>query len=603
MNAFLYLLIFLIFIPSLSIAQETGQNLNNKSITIPDGTEYRFENYSIEYFSLQEGDIRCLNVLNSQYKIMKQFCKEKGGRDRIRDNIGEIFYIDDDFAFSIRHAMDEHAGAVVYSTSKISYEIISSKWFSYGLKLTSTSPKPTIIAYPGDTFSIDLKLKDEGDKGKLKETYKIYLVVPEKWNAIAKISNIPVSFLELANDDEALLTGEVKISDGVFERYVVSFVVEGGDKSRPKKVRYDVPVTLGNEIFSSKLSSSVEKVIASPGEEIDIDLTLENKGYMEKLYYLNAVAPKDWKITFYKSNLEISSIKVNGKSSVTLNAKIELPADIRMDELSLLFKAENNYSNADYQLKLVVDQDKESTKLRTSTPEIIATPGKEIQINLDLENNGHTPEYYRLRSFAPEGWNINFYRNEFKVPRVLLSGGDTISLTAKFNIPDDTPLGEYHVVFITEKEDNTNTRQNVTVFVEGEYNLGLELSKFFTRIVAGETEVITARIANPGKNVVTGLEMEIETPEDWTYSISPKRISNIDAGNVGDFSISLNPPPDTSMGDYFIKIKAKSDQTESKEISLRITIEQKNSLGFIGIIIAILSVVSLFIIYRKFGRR
>lgn len=607
MRAFLYIsLSILIYMSYPCVAQEVPEGWNAKTFTIYDGSEYRFDDYSIEYFSLKDREIRCINVLNFDHELVEQFCDDESRKKKINENYGRLFFVGDAFAFSIHHALDEHVGIVVYSSKKIEHEVVSTKWFSSYLELSSTSPHSTIVAYPKDTFTVSLKLKNSDEEDinkKLKETYRLYAVVPGGWEAFIKTSDSRVSSVELIAGEEVSITAEVKISEDIFEDCVISFVAEGGDKFRPRKVRYDIPVTLGKDILSSKLSSSTPEIIASLGEKIDLSLSLENQGYMNKYYNLNFSIPDGWKVTLYQSNLEVSSIKVSGKSSATLKAALEIPSDVSAGKYALTFKAVSGESKAEHEITVFIDSNKTFSKLHTSTPEIITTPGKEIKINLDLENKGHTSEYYKLHSISPEEWDVNFYRNEFKVPRILLSGESSISLVASFKIPNDAPLGEYQVTFIAEQENNTNTKLNVIVFVEGEFDLGLELSKMYTRITAGETKEITARIANKGKTVLTGIEIDIEAPNGWGYWIAPKSVSRIDVGNVADFSISLNPPPDSSIGDYFINIKAKSDQTKSEETKLRVTIQQENSLGIVGIFVTILSLAVLFVIFRKFGRR
>lgn len=67
--------------------------------------------------------------------------------------------------------------------------------------------------------------------------------------------------------------------------------------------------------------------------------------------------------------------------------------------------------------------------------------------------------------------------------------------------------------------------------------------------------------------------------------------------------MALVPPPDAGVGDYFLKLKAKAEQTKAEDVSLRVTVQQKSSYGVLGIAVAALSVGVLLVVYRKFGRR
>lgn len=583
-------------------AQEIPQSWQHETYEIWDGNEIKFDGYSLEYFTFNDGKIRCVNALSPEHEIIRQLCDDRiNNRRDIHENLGEVYFLNDALVFSINYVTDDKAEVKVYSPDAVEGEVYAYKWFKPFLNLSASLSTTTITAYPKDSLSFTLKLKNQEQEG-VKELYKFYGVAPRGWRIAFKTSSLRASSLELSPGGEASISVELDIPDRDFDYYVISFVADNSDKLMPIKARYSVPIILGEDDALSKLSSSTPEVIVAPGEEVSLGFTLENDGNIEKRYKVIASMPEDWEISFYQGSLEIKSIRVAAGSSVSLTAKIEIPSHASLGEYPITFRAITLKSNSHFDANITV-RSKSTSKLQTPTPEIITTPGKEVKLELDLENEGSTDEYYMPKAIAPEDWEVEFYHNEFKVPSVLVKGGKSVALKASVKIPSSTPLGNYTIVFIAKKGNNNNSRLNVTVFVEGEYDLSLELSKLYTRVTAGEAEKVTARVANKGKNPVTEVELEVEVPEGWNYQVAPKKINKIEAQNVADFSLTMYPPPDAGIGDYFIKVKAKSEQDKSDELSLRATVTQKSSMGIAGIAVALLSFVALFAIYRKFGRR
>jgi len=297
-------------------------------------------------------------------------------------------------------------------------------------------------------------------------------------------------------------------------------------------------------------------------------------------------------------------IDVKEKSAVSIKTSIEIPSNAPTGKYKAKFKAVTEKANTDNEIIIVVEKGETAAKIRTSTPEIVAKPGDEIKLSLDLENKGDKDEYYLLGYKAPADWKVEFHRGNFKVPSVLVAKESSVSLEASVKIPSNAKLGTYTLIFIAEKENREALELNTTVQVEGSYSLILELSRLYTQIVAGEKKELIARVANKGKNPVTKVELEfIVIPNNWQYEISPKSIERINAGDAGDFKILLLSSPDAGIGDYFLKLKAKSEQAKSEEITLRVAVQKEDSFGVIGIGIIFASLFVLFLIYKIFGRK
>lgn len=594
----------LIFAVSSISAQEL-QGWKEKTFEIKESYEYKFGSYALEYFSFQDGKIRCLNALSTS-AILYQFCDDlTTGKKETQENMGKVFYFNDSLAFAIVSAFEGFIEVKVLSAQEFAPEVFSSRWFSAFLELSSTSSQSKVLAYPKDTIKASLKLKNgnpDEDGKELKENYKLYALLPKGWEASFKTGENKVISVNLAPEEEASISVEITAPEDFFKDYVISIIAEGGDRLARKRVRYNLPVIRGSDDFYSKLRGSTPEIFSRGGEKIEVSLELENKDYASKHYRLSALAPENWNVSFYYSGLKINRVQVAGKSSVSIKAAVEIPSGAEARNYNLTFKALAEKSNADYMAAVILEPPQLASKLRTSTPEIITKPGEEIKLGLELENKGKSEEYYLLSAAAPQDWEVTFYHKNFKVPSVQLASESSVSLEGVVKIPKEAALGDYQLGFVA-KGDKSRAERNVTLHVEGSYALAVELSKLYARIIAGEQEEIVARVVNNGKTALTGIELSLEAPEGWSYKIVPEGLARLNAGKAGDFSIALVPPPDAGVGDYFLKLKARAEQARAEDVSLRVTVQQKSSYGLLGIAVAVLSVGMLLGIYRKFGRR
>ena len=81
-----------------------------------------------------------------------------------------------------------------------------------------------------------------------------------------------------------------------------------------------------------------------------------------------------------------------------------------------------------------------------------------------------------------------------------------------------------------------------------------------------------------------------------------KRIDSLIAGNVQTVEVNIKPPPKTIAGDYGTILKANSEQ-ESDSLEYRVTVETSTAWGWIGVIIAIIVIATLFGTFIMLRRR
>ena len=91
--------------------------------------------------------------------------------------------------------------------------------------------------------------------------------------------------------------------------------------------------------------------------------------------------------------------------------------------------------------------------------------------------------------------------------------------------------------------------------------------------------------------------------EGWKIDFSPEKIDVLDAISSQTVDVNIVPSAKTVAGDYYIYIRASSEQTSTDEVKIRVTVETPTIWGWVGVAIILIVVVGLIVIFIRFSRR
>ncbi|RLI06672.1 hypothetical protein DRO22_00335 [Candidatus Bathyarchaeota archaeon] len=131
----------------------------------------------------------------------------------------------------------------------------------------------------------------------------------------------------------------------------------------------------------------------------------------------------------------------------------------------------------------------------------------------------------------------------------------------------------------------------------------MEPSTLLTSVTAGGSTTFTVKITNIGHTPVTSISLNIALPEDWESSVTPVQVDSLKPRESFTFNVAINTPEDTVAGDYLITLTGLSDQVQSDEVQVRITVTAPTSWGLIGLGLAVVMVIVLVLVFIKFKRR
>jgi len=232
----------------------------------------------------------------------------------------------------------------------------------------------------------------------------------------------------------------------------------------------------------------------------------------------------------------------------------------------------------------------------------VASPGDTLKFPFTVSNNGKQPLTVELVVTAPESWITRILDKSGEITNVYLLSGASISPELEVTIPS-TATGSNSLTLTASGKTSSTLVFTIDVRKRFSYALGLESSTLSTSATTGGSTTFTAKITNTGNSTVTGVSVRVGTPTGWESSISPVQVVSLNPKESSTFTIVVKTPGDAVAGDYMVTLTGSSDQVKSDSVQVRVTATTPTSWGLIGVGMAAVMVIALFMIFRRFRRR
>lgn len=142
------------------------------------------------------------------------------------------------------------------------------------------------------------------------------------------------------------------------------------------------------------------------------------------------------------------------------------------------------------------------------------------------------------------------------------------------------------------------------VVITGSYKLELTTPTglLSAEAVAGSEKKIELLVKNTGSTPLSGIELSGAAPVNWELTFEPKKISVIEPGKSETVKALLKADRKALAGDYVVNMDAKTADTSSRA-TFRVSVEASFFSGFLGVVIILAALGSVYYLFRKYGRR
>ena len=109
-------------------------------------------------------------------------------------------------------------------------------------------------------------------------------------------------------------------------------------------------------------------------------------------------------------------------------------------------------------------------------------------------------------------------------------------------------------------------------------------------------------VKNTGSSELTDITLNFSAPVKWDVIFDPKKVDKLPSGKVAQVFATIKADRKAIAGDYVTNIEAKTPEATSKA-SFRISVMTPMLWGWIGVLIIIAALGSVYYLFRKYGRR
>jgi len=351
-----------------------------------------------------------------------------------------------------------------------------------------------------------------------------------------------------------------------------------------------------------QLYSPYTRISVPPGQTINYTITVINNSNSIQNVNLSLLGlPRGWTYTMKAGSWDIRQISVRPKKEEIITLQIMVPLKVNKGGYRLEIRA----SGYDV-LPLTVDVSQRGTyktDFFTNQSNLEGAANTTFTFNATLKNETADTALYALESEAPPGWVVAFKADYKQVASVRVNANQTENITITVNPPDQAPAGTYKIPVLAATS-GTSASLELEVVITGSYAMDLTTPSglLSTDITAGDEKRIKLSVKNTGSAPLKNVKMSFTAPSNWDVTFDPKQIDLLPPGRTADVFATIKADKNAIAGDYVTDLEAKTSETSAKA-EFRISVKTPVLWGWIGILIILLALGSVYYLFRKYGRR
>jgi uncharacterized membrane protein len=344
------------------------------------------------------------------------------------------------------------------------------------------------------------------------------------------------------------------------------------------------------------------KISVSPGESITYSVDVINKsGGLKSADIVLTGLPKDWTYQVKSEGWNVSQLSVLAGEKKSFQLQLQVP--LKINKGSYHFALEARGLN---RLPLTVNVSQTGTfetELSTTQPNIEGAANSTFTYNATLRNRTADNQLYALSAYTPPGWNVAFKANYKQVSSVNVEANHTQEITIEVDPPDQLPAGTYKIPIVATT-NSTSAQLELQAAITGSYALELSTPQglLSTRLTAGDDKRIELVVVNKGSAPLKNIDLQSAAPANWEVTFDPKKVASLDPGKTAQVYAIIKADRKAIAGDYVTNLEARAPEASSKA-AFRVSVETSMLSGWLGILIILGALSSVYYLFRKYGRR
>ncbi len=360
--------------------------------------------------------------------------------------------------------------------------------------------------------------------------------------------------------------------------------------------------------YASSMTDSVAlytpftQVTVSPGESINYTVDVINNTSEIRTVDLSMTGvTRGWVCTMKSEGLTIGQISVLPHDKKSFTLIIDVPLKVNKGTYNFRLKAGNI---ATLPLSVIIsEQGTFKTEFTTQQGNMQGHSNSQFTYTATLSNMTADRQNYALMANAPRGWTVTFKNKYQPVTSISIDPNNSENVIIEIKPPAEVEKGTYKIP-IRAVTSSTSADLDLEAVVLGTYDVVIStpVGLLSTKITAGEAKKVDFIVNNTGTSVLSDIRLLPAAPNNWEVTFEPRTVVSLLPGKTTQVTATIKASKKAIPGDYVINVEARTPEVSSK-VNLRATVETPMLWGWIGVMIIVLSLVVVYYLFRKYGRR
>jgi uncharacterized membrane protein len=381
--------------------------------------------------------------------------------------------------------------------------------------------------------------------------------------------------------------------------FVVALVVPVAHAAEPPR-----------DIKGLYLMTDYPAVTVRPGTTSNIPLRLQNYGLQPQRYKLSVTGvPDGWTATLLGGGQPVAAAMPAPDANVTLQLRLDVPANAGLGGQTLTVKAEGQGSQASQaELPINVALAKELPAKLTVTsklPSLRGSPKSNFEFTLNIKNDSGRNLVASFAAEAPSNFETSFteaYGTQ-ELSSIPIDAGQSKDIKLKVRPPSTIDAGHFPVRVTVNAED-ASAKVELALDVVGQPQLQVSGRDglLSARAVAAQQSSMPIVVTNTGTAPADNVKLSASAPTGWKVTFEPATIDRLVPGKEAEVQALVTPSDKSLAGDYMTSVNASS-RGENASSQFRITVATSTVWGMAGAGVIGIALLLMLGAVARFGRR
>ena len=355
------------------------------------------------------------------------------------------------------------------------------------------------------------------------------------------------------------------------------------------------------------LMTDYPAVTIRPGTTSNIPLRLQNYGLAPDRYRLSvAGVPSGWTASILGGGQPVAAAMPAPDKDVSLQLRLDVPADSKLDGQTLTVKAEGQGNQANLPIQVALAKELPAKlSVKAQLPSLRGSPKSNFEYTLSVKNDSGRDVTASFAAQAPENFETSFteaYGTQ-ELSSIPIPAGQSKDIKLKVRPPSTVDAGHFPVA-VTVKAEDATAKTDLALDVVGQPQLQVagRDGLLSARAVAAQQTSIPIVVTNTGSAPAENVTLSASSPSGWKVTFNPETIERLVPGKDTEVQALVTPSDKSLAGDYMVSVRANS-RGESASSQFRITVNTSTVWGMVGAGVIGVALLLMLGAAARFGRR